>query len=515
MARSSHAWIFEPHGQHKVSEEQEGNVAETEAFGEELRRAQRQPRQEQGLVRAQLVPQEPETAGCVLQALDIHIVNHLNYQLRHATSQPMKKQQQPITSFFAPKDAISAPAALVSPVSPAKPSKLPAAKPQSPSVLSPSKRVSTRRQNDVDLMELMFDDDDDDEQPSATPANSMVESASPKRRKVALFNTFLVIFIQETALEKKKANEQRYSWLLDIRDKNKNDQSSPDYDKRTLFIPREAWEKFTEFEKQYWEIKSDHWDTVVFFKKGKFYGEFKLESLNKFEFEHCILFLMIELYEKDADIGHQHFDLKLTDRVNMKMVGVPEKSFDHWASQFIAKGYKVAKVNQMENAVGKSLREKQAKSEKGKRARDDKESTIIKRELTSILTAGTLVDSTMLTDDFSTYCLSLKEDVSEHLPPTFGVSFVDTSTAEFNICSFTDDIHRTKFETLLLQLKPKELVLEKGGLSQISLRILKNNLRAPQINYLVPEKEFYDAQRTRAELTELIADEDMDGRQGA
>ena len=44
------------------------------------------------------------------------------------------------------------------------------------------------------------------------------------------------------------------------------------------------------------------------------------------------------MYEQDADIGHQQFDLKLTDRVNMRMVGVPEVSFDYWASKFIAKG---------------------------------------------------------------------------------------------------------------------------------------------------------------------------------
>lgn len=45
-----------------------------------------------------------------------------------------------------------------------------------------------------------------------------------------------------------------------------------EYDCRTLLIPQEAWRKFTEFEKQFWEIKAEHWDTVVFFKKGKFYG---------------------------------------------------------------------------------------------------------------------------------------------------------------------------------------------------------------------------------------------------
>lgn len=29
-----------------------------------------------------------------------------------------------------------------------------------------------------------------------------------------------------------------------------------------------------------------------------------------------------ELYEKDAEIGHNEFDLKLTDRVKMKMVSM-------------------------------------------------------------------------------------------------------------------------------------------------------------------------------------------------
>jgi len=64
----------------------------------------------------------------------------------------------------------------------------------------------------------------------------------------------------------------RYSWLENIRDADGNPVGHPDYDPRTLYIPPAAWSKFTAFEKQFWEIKSKHWDTVVFFKKGKFYG---------------------------------------------------------------------------------------------------------------------------------------------------------------------------------------------------------------------------------------------------
>jgi DNA mismatch repair protein MSH6 len=47
-------------------------------------------------------------------------------------------------------------------------------------------------------------------------------------------------------------NKDRYSWLLDIRDKEGNRPSDENYDPRTLFIPSSAWKSFTAFEKQYW-----------------------------------------------------------------------------------------------------------------------------------------------------------------------------------------------------------------------------------------------------------------------
>ncbi|KAJ1950124.1 DNA mismatch repair protein msh6, partial [Dispira parvispora] len=263
----------------------------------------------------------------------------------------------------------------------------------------------------------------------------------------------------------------RYLWLVDIRDANQRSPSHPDYDPRTLFIPPAAWKKFTPFEQQFWEIKANHFDTVVFFKKGKFY----------------------ELYEKDADIGHQHFDLKLTDRVNMRMVGVPESSFEFWASQFIAKGYKIAKVDQMETALGKSMREKAVRTTKAEK--------IIRRELTQILTAGTLVDGTMLQQDAATYCLCFKEFLrGDHQPPKFGVCFVDTATGHFHVCGFQDDLQRTTLETLLVQVQPKEVVYERGHVSRTTWRLLNNLLHAPVWNGLVSESEFWDHVTTADQL---------------
>ncbi|KAF9393211.1 DNA mismatch repair protein msh6 [Podila verticillata] len=352
---------------------------------------------------------------------------------------------------------------------------------------------------DIDLTELeeaelaaAFDEDNDDDEPAPptprrkTPAPKLL--ATPTKPTAGIFNKGVAPQASPRSTlklkdDKKKeriakfeeTNKGRYAWLLDIKDADKNPIGSPDYDPRTLYIPPSAWKEFSEFESQFWEIKGQNFDSVVFFKKGKFY----------------------ELYENDADIGHQQFDLKLTDRTNMRMVGVPESSFDHWAAQFIAKGYKVARVDQMETALGKVMRERgKTKSKAAPK--------VIRRELHSILTAGTLTDSGLLTNEMATYCMAIKElsrPGAEHLPTQFGIAFVDTSTAEFSLATFYDDMDRTKFETLITQIKPKEVVVEKGGLSVRSTRILKNTLGVNAIwNHLQPETQFWDAMTTRDEI---------------
>lgn len=271
--------------------------------------------------------------------------------------------------------------------------------------------------------------------------------------------------------------EQRHAWLESIRDIDRNPPDHPDYDPRTLYIPPMAWTKFSPFEKQYWEIKQKFWDTIVFFKKGKFY----------------------ELYENDATIGHQLFDLKLTDRVNMRMVGVPESSLQMWANQFVAKGFKIARVDQQETALGKNMRERDEQSNHpvGKKNKDDK---VIKRELACVLTAGTLVDGTMLQDDMSTYCVVIKESEVDDLP-AFGIAFVDAGTGQFHVSQFIDDADLTKFETFVAQTRPQEILLEKGEVSMKTLRILKNNTGPTTIwNYLKPGKEFWEGHITVKEI---------------
>lgn len=286
---------------------------------------------------------------------------------------------------------------------------------------------------------------------TASPGSNL--SKTPKREdsKPSKHSTF------------QKKNEERYQWLINIRDADGNPEDSPEYDPRTIFIPKSAWATFTPFEKQYWEVKSKMWNTVVFFKKGKFY----------------------ELYENDADIAHSTFDLKLAGggRANMRLCGVPEMSFDYWASAFIAKGYKVARVDQVETALAKEMRES---SGIGPSKKEDK---VIRREVSFVLTGGTLVDEAMLVDDMSTYCISIKQDETR-----FAVCFVDTATGTFYTTEFEDDVDYTHFETLIAQTRPRELVLEKGVISMRAVKILKNNTSVGTLwNYLNPGVEFWDS----------------------
>ncbi|CAK7202202.1 DNA mismatch repair protein msh6 [Sporothrix eucalyptigena] len=269
-----------------------------------------------------------------------------------------------------------------------------------------------------------------------------------------------------------KEPEDRYTWLANVRDMDKNEPGHPDFDKGTIYIPPNAWHKFSPFEKQYWEIKQKLYDTILFFKKGKFY----------------------ELYENDATIGHQLFDFKMTDRVNMRMVGVPESSLDIWVNQFVSKGYKVARVDQMESALGKEMRERGASAPKSKQ---DK---IIRRELACVLTRGTLVDGSMLQDDMATYCAAIKQGMVDD-KPVFGVAFVDAATGQFFLSEFEDDVDLTKFETFIAQTAPQELLLEKSHVSTKAMRILKNNTTPMTIwNYRKPGTEFWDDEMTRREL---------------
>ncbi|CDO93343.1 unnamed protein product [Kluyveromyces dobzhanskii CBS 2104] len=326
------------------------------------------------------------------------------------------------------------------------------------------------------------DDDDDDD--------DILEFASKKSKSKAVVRTPArkpVVYKPQQAspgtprsmgrhTKFNKTNGERYQWLVHERDADGRDKTDPDYDPRTLYIPRDAWFKFTPFEKQYWEIKSKMWDCILFFKKGKFF----------------------ELYEKDAHLGHHLFDLKIAGggRANMQLAGVPEMSFDYWASQFIQYGYKVAKVDQKESMLAKEMRE----GSKG----------IVERELQCVLTSGTLTDSEMLRSDLATYCVAVREepityydeDISA-IPKVgkfFGFAAIDTATGHIDLLEFEDDEECSQLDTIMSQFKPTEVIMEKSNVCSLAQKIIKFNAQPEALINQRTGKEFYDTEKTFDEL---------------
>ena len=144
------------------------------------------------------------------------------------------------------------------------------------------------------------------------------------------------------------------------RDAEKRLESDPKFDPSTLYIPDSAWKQLTMAMKQFWQIKSQNFDKVIFFKLGKFY----------------------ETFYDDAMLTNRVLGLKFMGK---KMhAGFPESSIERYATQLVNLGYKVGVVDQVESQINlkdrlTSNKEKKKKSEK-----------VIKRELTQVLTKGTI-----------------------------------------------------------------------------------------------------------------------------
>jgi DNA mismatch repair protein MSH6 len=225
----------------------------------------------------------------------------------------------------------------------------------------------------------------------------------------------------------------RWPWLVERRDKQRRRPDEPGYDPTTLHIPYRYFSKLSATRRQFWEYKRAHMDVVMFFQVGGFY----------------------ELYEDDAFLGEQLLGLKLTRRPNMSSVGMPIAHYEMWASKFVAHGYKVARFDQSETVKG---------------GRSGGGGAAMTRELTQMLTAGTLVDSVLLTDHEPNYLLAVLEECDSG---RYGVCLLDAAVGRFQVGQFSDDEPRTLFETLLHMHRPKELVYEKGGLSPATRRLLR------------------------------------------
>lgn len=93
----------------------------------------------------------------------------------------------------------------------------------------------------------------------------------------------------------------KYDFLLKskIKDVKGRRPDDPDYDPTTLKVSRDFLDRQTPAQRQWWELKSQNFDTILFFKMGKFYELFHMDAT--LAVKECGLLLM------KKDIAHCGF----------------------------------------------------------------------------------------------------------------------------------------------------------------------------------------------------------------
>ncbi|XP_059154951.1 DNA mismatch repair protein Msh6-like [Physella acuta] len=262
-----------------------------------------------------------------------------------------------------------------------------------------------------------------------------------------------------------------------IRDANKRLKEDPDYNPRTLYVPDSFLSKQTPAMRQWWELKINHFDTVLFFKVGKFY----------------------ELYHMDAVTGVNELGL-IYMKGDWAHSGFPEIAYNRYADALILKGYKVARVEQTETPDMMADRCKTM----GKQA--TKFDKVVKREICQVSTQGTKTYNYLDGDSgdaTSKYLLAVCEKVeSGEGRSTYGVCFIDTLIGIFHVGQFEDDRHMSRLRTLIAHYTPTQVLYERGKISSATLQLFKANLTSALKEALTPGSEFWDSGKTLKVLSE-------------
>ncbi|XP_071383497.1 DNA mismatch repair protein Msh6 [Centroberyx affinis] len=275
-------------------------------------------------------------------------------------------------------------------------------------------------------------------------------------------------------------DHEKLEWLQDGRrkDSRRRRQTEDDYDPTTIYVPEDFINRSTPGMRRWWQLKSQMFDTVLFYKVGKFY----------------------ELYHMDAVIGVNELGLTFM-KGTWAHSGFPEIGFGRFSDGLVQKGYKVARVEQTETP---EMMEARCKT----MVKPTKFDRVVKREVCRIITRGTQTYSVLdgaPSESHSKFLLSLKEKAEEESSGrcrTYGVSFVDTSVGYFHVGQFQDDRHCSRLRTLVARFAPAQVLFEKGNPSVETRKILKASLASAMQEGLNAGTQFWDAQKTLKTLAE-------------
>ena len=188
---------------------------------------------------------------------------------------------------------------------------------------------------------------------------------------------------------------------------------------------------------QYFQIKKNYADTLLFFRLGDFY----------------------EMFFEDAKIASKELELVLTGRdcgqeERAPMCGVPFHSADSYIAKLVSRGYKVAICEQVEDPS-------QAKG-------------IVKRDVVRIVTPGTVIESSMLDEGKNNFLASIY--ITDK---SCGAAFVDVSTGEVHLDSFSDGSDANRLMNQLGCFNPSEVLLNKyaSSIKEVT-RFLNDRLSA-------------------------------------
>jgi DNA mismatch repair protein MutS len=171
--------------------------------------------------------------------------------------------------------------------------------------------------------------------------------------------------------------------------------------------------------RQYQELKAKYPDTILFFRIGDFY----------------------ETFNSDAELVARELEIVLTSRSKsgdnrIPLAGVPYHSAEGYIAKLVGKGYRVAVCEQVGDP----------KTAKG----------IVKREISRIITPGTVIDSAMLPSAAATYLMALCPSSRGH---EWGAALLDITTGEFFVTLVDHDPGLNSLLSEIARYRPAECIV--------------------------------------------------------
>lgn len=173
----------------------------------------------------------------------------------------------------------------------------------------------------------------------------------------------------------------------------------------------------TPIRRQYLEIKAKHKGELLLFRLGDFY----------------------EAFDDDARVLAKELEIVLTSKpmgkdLRVPLAGIPHHSLERHLATLISRGHRVAICDQTSTVP--------IKGDDGKR--------LIQREVTRIVTAGTVIEPTLLDSKTNNYLCSFISDGKRA-----GIAYADITTGDFAVT----EVENSDALTELQRLAPAELII--------------------------------------------------------